>query len=538
MTRFISTLLMSCTIFCAFAQFPCNYSNTTETFEEGDIFLSVAPHRPFTGDLGIPTQLGTVDTAAVSLWGMLQLGGFTLAGERRYSGGIFGPSEDYTAGPLNVDGTAVAALCQNYDRIWHVRATEIEAHRSDFQDNETVDAPLMNVVKWPGRGNANLPDLPELDALHAPFVDLNGNGTYEPLQGEYPDVYGTLAIWSVANDLGIPNDDTQGTPVGFQIETLLTVPDQDSLPRTVFTEFYLTYRGQEPLQDFRLGMIHYPPMYCSPMAPGSFPEANLAYLVEAELDPDPNCEFVTSPTEPRRIFGQQLVSAERVADGENFNLGSVTFFEQGNSQSAWPPGLWLPEMDVEYYRNLNGQLRNGFPVGVIDTSIVLQNAVDSFFIFPDTLGWDGCSPTFPMSTYLINSGVGVGMLQPGDEFRVTYASHLTITPGRACENRAAVLKTGERVSDYYTLRQQLITDTETPTHKIGLVIAPNPARGQLQIQGLSGAVPYRLLSIDGIVVQSGETDGFVDLDSIPPGMYVLEVWDRFGRRGLERVVVR
>ena len=53
-------------------------------------------------------------------------------------------------------------------------------------------------MQWPGAGSnyavgntgpLGLDQPPYSSNTYAPFVDLNGNGIYEPDKGEYPDIY-------------------------------------------------------------------------------------------------------------------------------------------------------------------------------------------------------------------------------------------------------------------------------------------------------------------------------------------------------------
>ncbi len=73
-----------------------------------------------------------------------------------------------------------------------------------------------------------------------------------------------------------------------------------------------------------------------------------------------------------------------------------------------------------------------------------------------------------------------------------------------------------------------------------LTIYPNPTNNLLHITGLPGAATYRLLSMVGAVVQSGQLPagggGAVGLQGLPPGMYVLELVTEHGERVVRRVV--
>ncbi|MEO0629077.1 MAG: hypothetical protein AAFY91_18940 [Bacteroidota bacterium] len=93
-------------------------------------------------------------------------------------------------GPLNEDGSVYSDCLNDFYRVWNVRRAQIEFHISDFSDNGQIDNPIEDVIGWPGEGNDHFFDiygfeLPNSTQL-APFLDLDSDGIYEPLDGEYP----------------------------------------------------------------------------------------------------------------------------------------------------------------------------------------------------------------------------------------------------------------------------------------------------------------------------------------------------------------
>jgi hypothetical protein len=51
----------------------------------------------------------------------------------------------------------------------------------------------------------------------APFADLNGNGTYEPGLGEYPEIRGDHAAYIILNDKGGEHTASGGEPLGIEV---------------------------------------------------------------------------------------------------------------------------------------------------------------------------------------------------------------------------------------------------------------------------------------------------------------------------------
>lgn len=163
---------------------------------------------------------------------------------------------DFWPGPLTVDGTAAVdqVTCAQYDQLFPMTRLEVEAFLA-WQDNKaefpnyTIPPSIKN---WPAHG-----DISKGQAYYlAPFVDVNGDGDYNPDDGDYPyydlanklcphnlkpgekpahaklkngepdDTLGILVdqvikgdqtLWNVFNDKGNFHSETQGAPIGLEI---------------------------------------------------------------------------------------------------------------------------------------------------------------------------------------------------------------------------------------------------------------------------------------------------------------------------------
>ena len=80
------------------------------------------------------------------------------------------------------------------------------------------------VLEWPGRGNPhavgakNTPLNLNPSKNLAPFVDYDGDGLYNPENGDYPDIDGDQAIWWVYNDKGDIHTETGGEAIGLEVQ--------------------------------------------------------------------------------------------------------------------------------------------------------------------------------------------------------------------------------------------------------------------------------------------------------------------------------
>jgi hypothetical protein len=102
-------------------------------------------------------------------------------------------------GPLSeIDATTSKAECVRWDRQWKVSRKEIQDHILATQAQDPNYVMPAAIRDWPVSGDVSIGQDDQL----APYIDANGNGTYDPALGDYPDVFGDQSIWWVFNDRG------------------------------------------------------------------------------------------------------------------------------------------------------------------------------------------------------------------------------------------------------------------------------------------------------------------------------------------------
>ncbi len=170
---------------------------------------------------------------------------------------------DYWPGPLTTDGTASVdqETCVNYDKHFLITRADVDKFLEWWNsDNKAVDFPGYTIPKsitdWPAHG-----DVAKGQSFYlAPFYDNDGDGYYDPTQGDYPYydldnslcppkdpdpnfvpertmeenlteykvplvgsilsdqvIKGDQTLWWVFNDKGNNHTETQGAPIGMEI---------------------------------------------------------------------------------------------------------------------------------------------------------------------------------------------------------------------------------------------------------------------------------------------------------------------------------
>ena len=190
---------------------------------------------------------------------------------------------DFWPGPLTVDGTAAVdeVTCAKYDRLFPITRAEVQEYLA-WWDNK-ADYPNYQIPKsitnWPAKGDRALGQAYYL----APFYDRNGDGVYDPKQGDYPyydfantlcpknlpadslikrakiknggveDTLGILVdqvikgdqtLWSVYNDKGNFHSESQGEPIGMEIRSqYFAFATNDEINNMTFYSYELINRS-------------------------------------------------------------------------------------------------------------------------------------------------------------------------------------------------------------------------------------------------------------------------------------------------------
>ncbi len=146
---------------------------------------------------------------------------------------------DYWTGPLDeFNGASVDfQTCSEWDRFWKINRADVNAFRDLAEacnndptciigsSNSIPDA----IKEWPGRlandpnkgartsvgASGGLLNIPDREM--APFVDVDNDGAYNWLKGDYPDILGDQYIWYVFNDKGDAKTQTQSDAIGLEI---------------------------------------------------------------------------------------------------------------------------------------------------------------------------------------------------------------------------------------------------------------------------------------------------------------------------------
>ena len=341
---------------------------------------------------------------------------------------------DYFAGPLNEEGTTNNGQCANWEKVWSVYRREIEAHQADFADNGVIDAPNPAIIGWPGAGNTAFEDingfaLPEEATSLAPFEDLNGDGVYNPYQGEHPSLEHLPQLpeqicWSIFNDAGGYHSFSLSPPLRIEIQLTSWAYNckfNPLLNQTIFFSCQLINKGDSTLDSLHIGFLQDYDIGChKDDLIGFYPEGNTAYAFNA-YEADGDGQEPCSPFLPDYSNNPPVVATTFL----NQNLTSGTYYRYGPLYD--PIGAIGPPSDAQgYLHYLSGRWADGTPytygdlgflAGEEETNIVFSGNPNN----PEE--WSGLAllPTIPDTYAMSISGASLGSLAPGESVTLDMA---------------------------------------------------------------------------------------------------------------------
>ncbi len=184
--------------------------------------------------------------------GAVWIGGKDKTGQLRLAAQTYRQSgNDYYPGPLRNDGTASTekAICEKWDKHYVITKTEIAQFIADFNAGNVSFSKYPTIKDWPAMNND-----PGFERYLAPFVDVDGDGVYDPNKGDYPRIIGDQAIWWVVNDKGNIHSESQAQPIGIEMECMaFAFATTNEVNNMTFYKYKLTNRSTLTLTDTYLG---------------------------------------------------------------------------------------------------------------------------------------------------------------------------------------------------------------------------------------------------------------------------------------------
>ncbi|PSR01550.1 MAG: hypothetical protein BRD50_08610 [Bacteroidetes bacterium SW_11_45_7] len=270
---------------------------------------------------------------------------------------------------LKPTGTVTKQTCNNYDRFWEVSGSDIDQLIA-ASDNGTSTVPQSdissNILQWPAKGNTNATGtqgttINVTDDL-APFEDVDGDGQYDPTQGDYPiinencsGVYADQMIFWVFNDKGNIHTETGGQAIGLEIKaTAFAFNTSDEVNNMTFYRYQITNESSTKLNDAYMGQWVDPDLGCFDddfVGCDTTRELGIVYNGDAV---DEDCATKGYGSNPP-LLGVDYFEGPNKVNGDELGMSSFLYYNNDFSVTG------NPETAVHYYNYLSGFWKDGSP---------------------------------------------------------------------------------------------------------------------------------------------------------------------------------
>ena len=301
-----------------------DYNNTSVVIQNGGDFfwdLSSAKHVVPKSTSG--TTKSTIFSGAVWIGAEEEDGSVHLSAMTYRQRG-----QDFWPGPSSLD---TAAARSKYDKIFEVTAAQIQAHIQNSSN------PISAILNWPGNGDTTKGVPYQL----APFVDINKNGKYEPIFGDYPKIKGTAATYCIYTDHGI-HTESGGVPLGVDVHQLFYQDVATGFEEVNLASFTVVNRSDTNYTKFKFGIYvdfdlgNYADDYV-----GCDSATNMIYAYNGDADDEGVLGYGINPPAQNMMF-------------LNTRLGSALYYN-----NDFNPVSGNPRNAQDYYNYLSAKWMTG-----------------------------------------------------------------------------------------------------------------------------------------------------------------------------------
>ncbi len=388
---------------------------------------------------------------------------------------FLGSGADYTAGPTTryANQFADAGLSAAYfgQTIWKVSKADIDDHIANYQSS-TYTMP-NDIENWPAHGDTTLGSSSGMLPFIAPFVDANGNGTYDPENGDYPCIKGDYTVYTIMNDAGL-HFGSFGEPINMELHYMFyqytSIPE---LENTTFMDVEVVNMGTQTLFDSRASFFIDPDLGdFSDDYVGTDTNRNMVYVYNADDFDGPNSGQPGYGAAPPAV-GLKVLSHE---------LSSSISYTIAGTYPQTPPS-----QPLEYYNAMNGNYTdnsdqldgNGNPTDF--TFYGDPNVAQSWSEFQQST-----APGDRRFVATLDAGVFGPDMSQGASDRRTYSYAIIYAKGTDHLNSVSELQSSaDFVQNHYDNMTNNCFDSQVATiseaEDVEFVVAPNPTNGQFSI---------------------------------------------------------
>lgn len=350
--------------------------------------------------------------------------------------------DDSNPGPIipNLSIIEKEKLLDKYRRVWKINRSDIEKFRTDFE-NQIINQPGYyineSILSWPGN--------PEIGGTQnmAPYVDVNGDGFYNPYDGDYPEITGDQMLYFVYNDepfilteeLKPMQLEVHCIMYAFACDSIQNPINKTTTNQTIFTKYRVVNKSENTYSNLYWGSNIYAQNNGgrNDNQIGSRPDKNLAFTWTNDIDVNDNFPIYNLIV----LDGPEAIQNDSI---DNNNNGVIDEEDENcllTGNIVYSPGsgnefYGYPYSGEEYYRYLTSRWRNGAPLMRGNNGIFGNE--EAKFIFDGapfcSNEWNDCNLTYfgLYNRKAMISSSGPFNLLPNQEIQIEFAEYMYYNP--------------------------------------------------------------------------------------------------------------
>lgn len=159
---------------------------------------------------------------------------------------------DTWPGPLSIiDASTDDQTVSKWNRTFKITRQEVLEFLAGYQyPDYTIP---QHILDWPAHGDTTKGQA----WLLAPFIDVDGDGVYNPKHGDHPDFPGDMAQFVIFNDSYGEHAESGGAPFGVEAHVLVyayDIPEDTVMNNTLFFNYKVFNRSQNDYHDTYIGL--------------------------------------------------------------------------------------------------------------------------------------------------------------------------------------------------------------------------------------------------------------------------------------------
>jgi Secretion system C-terminal sorting domain len=307
------------------------------------------------------------------------------------SASLFSSIQDFLPGPLDANDSIESSVSNGWKYVWKVDLKTIElfnnltTHTLANTPNEILIWPAVGNIYARGKNNTILTIAETL----APFIDVNNDGIYNALDGDYPIIKGDQALWWVFSDNGNAYNRINSKPFKVQCQLMAYACKYESLENVFFLDMAIINKSDMPYHDMRTGLMSFVDL-------GAFNDDYIA------CDTDLNLAITYNGQNTDAVYnngltqhGCMLLKSPAITNFGDTKLGSFMMMNTWN----------FPNVNSQFHHALHGRFKDGTPqrksCNTITGGNIVQHAFAGAFGSTDGSNENGCGNTAGDRAYLL-----------------------------------------------------------------------------------------------------------------------------------------